>query len=117
MNSGVQTPIPDFPPVITLQPVGNDQLYEGDFYTLTVEASGSYPRSYQWRKDDVEIPGATSPSLTLSDLQTGAGGDGGVYTVVVSVEDDDGGVGEDMLKVTVVEDVKFNSLFPVIMRP
>lgn len=44
-------------------------------------ASGSPPFRYQWLKDDVEIPGATGPALTISAAVLG---DAGSYKVAVS---------------------------------
>ena len=43
--------------------------------------TGAEPISYQWKIDGVDIPGATSASLVLSDVQPGV--DGGMYTCVV----------------------------------
>ncbi len=49
--------------------------------TFTVVASGSNPLTYQWRRNGIDLAGATSASLTV----TAAAGDNGVlYTVVVS---------------------------------
>ncbi len=50
--------------------------------TLRVEAQGSVsPLTYQWHKDGAPIPGATGPTITLANIQSGNLGD---YTVVVS---------------------------------
>jgi pectate lyase/pectin methylesterase-like acyl-CoA thioesterase len=56
----------------------------GDTATFTVVAHGSGgagPISYQWRKNGADIPGATSSTLTLSNVQPM---DTGLYTVLVS---------------------------------
>ncbi|MCX6924288.1 MAG: hypothetical protein NT154_13905 [Verrucomicrobia bacterium] len=49
--------------------------------TFVSAAIGSQPLTYQWKHDGVAIPGATSPSLALTDLQPA---DAGQYTVVAS---------------------------------
>lgn len=48
---------------------------------LTVTADGSEPFTYQWRKDGVDIPGATSATLALANLTQS---NSGLYDVVVS---------------------------------
>jgi hypothetical protein len=54
---------------------------EGDEVILTVAGGGSEPLGYQWRKDTSDIGGATSDTLTLSNVTSGDAGD---YDVVVS---------------------------------
>lgn len=49
--------------------------------TLTVVATGTTPFSYQWRKADLALPGATAASLTFTNAQAG---DAGAYSVVVT---------------------------------
>jgi len=49
--------------------------------SLSVVAAGTEPFTYQWRKDQEPIPGATASTLTLDSLQTD---DAGAYTVAVS---------------------------------
>src|ERR1043166_4878736 len=56
-------------------------LYAGDSMTLTVDAGGSAPLSYQWRKGGVPISGATGSSYTVASLTTG---NSGSYDVVVT---------------------------------
>jgi hypothetical protein len=62
------------------QPIGSTN-YIGDRVTLTGSGDGSPPLSYQWLKNDVEIPGATAGSLTLSGLVEN---DSGNYTLRVT---------------------------------
>lgn len=81
MNNGIQTPVPSFPPSITAAPIGATDLLVGDSITLTASASGTRPFTYAWHKDGTEIPGETSPTLTLTDLEES---DSGEYTVVVT---------------------------------
>jgi hypothetical protein len=74
------------PPVITLQPSGT-AVASGSMVTLVVDADLPYPYnglstlSYQWSKNGVPIPGATSSSYTLPVAQ---GSDGGSYTVTIT---------------------------------
>jgi YVTN family beta-propeller protein len=67
-------------PTITAQPQ-SQTANVGASVTFSVSAGGTAPFGYQWRKDGVPISGATSSTLTLSNVQTGnAGG----YSVVVT---------------------------------
>lgn len=67
-------------PVITAQ--STDQIKNaGESVTLSVEAAGTSPLSYQWWKDGAPFGGATQSSLTFASLQ---GSDAGRYEVVVS---------------------------------
>ena len=68
------------PPVITQAPMSRT-LGDGGDLTLSVQATGDGPLSYQWRFDGYSIPGATSSSLELRDI---AAGDAGLYDVVVT---------------------------------
>src|SRR5262245_39146377 len=68
------------PPVITMQP-RSQTILVGEPLTFTVAATGSAPLTFQWRKNGVNIAGATAPSLSIASLQFS---DAGVYTVVVS---------------------------------
>ncbi len=67
-------------PAITRQPSGA-VLTQGDNYALTVEASGSAPLIYQWRKDTMPIAGATTAGLTLTAVKAA---DAAGYSVVVT---------------------------------
>src|SRR5262249_5609084 len=68
------------PPAITTPPLSQTTLV-GQAATSRVGARGSAPLSYQWRKDGVDLPGATSASFTIPTLTLG---DSGTYTVVVA---------------------------------
>ena len=48
---------------------------------FSVTATGSSPLSYQWRKDGTNLAGATSTTLTLSNVQTNQAGN---YVVVIT---------------------------------
>jgi len=68
------------PPVITNQPVGQIVM-AGANPSFTVGASGAAPLSYQWRLNGANIPGATTPVLSLANVQLY---DAGQYGVIVS---------------------------------
>jgi invasion protein IalB len=67
-------------PSITQQPV-SQTVAAGNNVTFNVTATGTAPLSYQWRKDGVNLAGATSASLTLSAVTSA---NAGSYTVVIS---------------------------------
>ncbi|MBL9167790.1 MAG: hypothetical protein JNN07_08615 [Verrucomicrobiales bacterium] len=54
--------------------------YAGTKAVLAVTASGTPPFTYQWQRNNADIPGATSARLTLDELTTAAAGD---YRVIV----------------------------------
>ncbi|MCW5548599.1 MAG: immunoglobulin domain-containing protein [Opitutaceae bacterium] len=68
------------PPLIFAGPQAQEAAAGGNA-TLSVAAGGSAPLSYQWRKNSVDIPGATGSSLVLNNLTAA---DTGQYQVVVS---------------------------------
>lgn len=69
----------------TLPMIGSDVV--GSEVTFTAGFNGTTPMTYQWRKDTgsgpVKIPGATSPTLTLSNLQLS---DSAHYSLLASNE-------------------------------
>lgn len=67
-------------PVITSHPT-SQTVSENQSVTFTVAASGASPLSYQWKKNNVNIAGATSASYTISNV---AASHAGQYTVLVS---------------------------------
>ncbi|UHS65407.1 tail protein [Citrobacter phage vB_CbrM_HP1] len=66
-------------PVITQQPT-NQEITEGDTLTLSIVATGA--TGYQWKKDDVDIPSATSATYEKS--PTSKVDDEGSYSCVVT---------------------------------
>ncbi len=68
------------PPSITGQPAGR-KFTPGTQVTLTVQASGTAPLTYQWRKDGRDIPGATQASLAFPSASPS---DAGGYSVEVT---------------------------------
>jgi hypothetical protein len=67
------------PPQILTHPQGRD-VTRGTDVTFSVSATGAGALSYQWRRDGVDIPGATTNTYTVpgADLE-----DEGAYTVAV----------------------------------
>lgn len=66
-------------PAIVAQPQSQVvQVFGG--VNFTVEATGSEPLNYQWRKDGEDIPGATLPALSILAVQES---DAGSYTALV----------------------------------
>ncbi|HEY9436572.1 MAG TPA: immunoglobulin domain-containing protein, partial [Blastocatellia bacterium] len=68
------------PPIIAAQPV-SQTVTTGSNVTFMVAASGAPPLTYQWKKNGVEIAGATTDTLSLSNAQFT---DAGIYAVTVS---------------------------------
>ena len=68
------------PPTITLQPV-SQSVPPGSGVTFSVSATGSVPLSYQWRLNGANIPGATGPAYSISNVQPT---NGGSYDVLVA---------------------------------
>jgi hypothetical protein len=69
-----------FPPAIVTQPTGTS-LYVGDNFKMSGLASGTFPLTYQWQKNGVNLPGATNTSLIFNPLQSTNGGN---YTLVAN---------------------------------
>ncbi|MDB6167477.1 MAG: hypothetical protein JWM88_341 [Verrucomicrobia bacterium] len=67
-------------PAFTTQPAGQT-VSAGANVTFTVAASGSPTPTLQWKKGTTDIPGATSTTLTLNNVQTT---DSGSYTAVAT---------------------------------
>lgn len=67
-------------PTITAQPQ-SQTVNAGANVTFSVQASGSPPPGYQWSKDGQSIGGATSATLSLTNVQAS---DAGTYAVVAS---------------------------------
>jgi hypothetical protein len=77
---GIYVDPTSLPPVISKQPQSVTAAM-GATATFTVEAFGREPLSYQWRRSGVDIPGATSATLTINNAGPA---NFGTYTVVVS---------------------------------
>ncbi|MSU64036.1 MAG: hypothetical protein EXS31_16860 [Pedosphaera sp.] len=70
----------DADPDITAQS-GEQTAFIGESTTFTIAATGSGPLTYQWRKNGADLPGQTSNTLNLANVQPS---DLGSYTVVVT---------------------------------
>jgi glucose/arabinose dehydrogenase len=68
-------------PSITQQPQ-SQTVPAGQSVTFTVAASGTMPFTYQWQRNQVDIPGASSASYTIASVT--AGDDGARFRCVVS---------------------------------
>lgn len=84
-------------PRIVTQPVGGTYL-TGEDVTLTVTADGTPPLTYQWRRNNANVAGATEPTLQLLGVTTAQDGD---YTVLVT--NASGNVTSTAVKVNVLE--------------
>ena len=51
MTNSIATPVPAFKPVVTVDPKGATNLFEGDSFTLSGLCIGTRPFTYQWMKD------------------------------------------------------------------
>ncbi|MCC6231854.1 MAG: immunoglobulin domain-containing protein [Verrucomicrobiales bacterium] len=78
LSSTTVTPVAS--PLITRQPTSQSAA-QGGTVTLSVEATGGAPLSYQWRKGNADLAGQTGPSLTLGPLTPS---DAGTYQVLVT---------------------------------
>ncbi|MFA5344637.1 MAG: Ig-like domain-containing protein, partial [Kiritimatiellia bacterium] len=68
-------------PVITMQPA-RQMVIVGQAAVFSVTANGTAPISYQWRKNGMDIAGATAADYTTPALV--AGDNGAIYSVVVT---------------------------------
>ncbi len=67
-------------PAVTIQPV-TQTATKGDTLRLHARAAGVQPMSYQWQLNGDDLPGATSASLVLTNIQ---GKDTGGYRMMAS---------------------------------
>ena len=67
-------------PVITGQPTAQTAPVGGNA-TFAVTATGNATLTYQWAKDDTDLPGETEATLSLTNVQVA---DAGSYAVVVT---------------------------------
>lgn len=67
-------------PVISSQPQSLS-VNAGQSATFSVSASGTLPLAYQWKKNTINIPGATGSTLTISNVNSSHAGQ---YTVTVT---------------------------------
>ncbi|MCX6927526.1 MAG: immunoglobulin domain-containing protein [Verrucomicrobia bacterium] len=79
VSSGATLTIP-VAPTITTDPAAQ-MIVQGSPVTFSVLATGTSPLTYQWKKNGVNLAGATGSSYTIANVQTS---DGGTYSVVVT---------------------------------
>ncbi len=79
-QAGIFTFTPAVPPTIQTQP-RSVTVTAGGTATFSVTATGTAPLAYQWKRNGVNIAGATSATLTLVNVTEAQAG---TYTVVVS---------------------------------
>ncbi|MET0649767.1 MAG: immunoglobulin domain-containing protein [Pyrinomonadaceae bacterium] len=79
-NKSVTANFIQVPPGISTHPA-SQTVNAGSNVSFSVAAVGTPPLSYQWYKDGSPVVGATSPTLSLSNVQAG---DAGAYTVTVT---------------------------------
>lgn len=70
----------DSPPIIT-RGLTNQTIYGGSDATFTVAVKGSWPMACQWQLEGTNLPGATSMTMTVTNLQASTAG---AYSVLVS---------------------------------
>lgn len=70
----------NLPPTITRHPQ-SQTVASGADVTFSVEATGTEPLGYRWRRNGIFLPGATNPVLTLSSVTIS---NAGFYSVIVS---------------------------------
>jgi arylsulfatase A-like enzyme len=80
-TTGVFNAIPPIPPSITTQPV-DETVTVGRAARFSVSATGTKPLGYQWKKNGVNIAGATKASYTTS--PTTWEDNGSLFAVIVS---------------------------------
>lgn len=80
ITSAVATLTVFVPPSILTQPA-DVTVTAGSLASFSVAASGTAPLTYQWRKNSVNLPGATSATLTLATVSATNAGN---YSVVIA---------------------------------
>jgi hypothetical protein len=79
-QGAILTVLPNAYPWILSQPT-NQSVIEGGATTFIVVPRGAEPLSYEWRFEGVALDGATSPTLTLTNISVTQAG---AYTVSIS---------------------------------
>lgn len=80
VTSAVATLTVLVPPTILTQPV-DANVTAGNSASFSVTATGTAPLTYQWRKNGVNLPGATAATLTLATVSATNAGN---YSVVIA---------------------------------
>jgi sugar lactone lactonase YvrE len=82
-NHAIRKGVLNVPPVIIEHPLDQTREASGAVVLNVAIADSTTPCSYQWRRDGVDLPGATGATLTLPCVQCFQAGD---YSVVVTNE-------------------------------
>ena len=101
------TEMSDTAPVITTQPKSKS-VRIGRSTSLSVVAYGSTPMSYQWQKDETDLPGDTSSTYTINSF---AVSDAGSYRCVVS---NNFGSATSEEAILTVNQASYNGTFPIV---
>jgi len=72
---------PLLPPTITLEPNASDTILAGATFHIPVGVAGPGPLTYKWYLGSTLIPGATTDTLTIPNVQAA---NEGTYSVVIS---------------------------------
>lgn len=62
------------PPTVSTQPINQTDICTGDTVQFTTASDTGGTLNYQWQKDTVDIPGATSATLTLNNVTAASAG-------------------------------------------
>ncbi len=91
--------LPPVPVTITKQPASRT-VFAGQSASFSVQANGTAPFTYQWRRGTVDIAGATDSTYTLAPATTAD--DGAVFTVKVGNASTPAGVWSEPAALTVL---------------
>lgn len=80
LTSNAQLVVQASPPLLLSQ-AASRSVFLNASVTLSVSATGSLPLSYQWLFNGADIPGATNPSLVISNMQAA---NAGVYDALIT---------------------------------
>ena len=108
-------------PFFVTQPAGGGTIFEGDTVTLSFDAGGTGPLSYQWLLNGVMIPGATNTILSFTNAQPSNSGSFSVniqspygvtnsQPVIVRVENQDLFISDDFYSAPVFTDLNLVGL-------
>jgi pectate lyase/pectin methylesterase-like acyl-CoA thioesterase len=80
ITSAVAFAAKPIPPGVVTQPISQTAT-AGSNVAFAVAANGATPLTYQWKKNGADIAGATTDTLSLSNVRLS---DAGIYSVIVS---------------------------------
>lgn len=103
-NVRVERFVTNVPPYITVQP-SSQSVKAGRNALFGVTGGGTSALTYQWRLNDLDIPGATSSSYTRNNVQAN---DSGSFSVVITNSAGTVTSSNALLTVTPVQPLQFN---------